>query len=956
MEFSKLKRCLNIILAIVTTYVLIWYLITPSTNECQMTFMMEPPKFIPVPIETDSLGNDRNYKLFMYSEFGFPLANDIRRDLRDSMPVLFVPGNAGSYQQVRSLASTCIRHQLQSLDASKFIFYTIDFRGQLSGIDGQLLEEQTAFVHRSLDQILKLHPVETKGVIMIGHSVGGFILKALFAEPDFDHNSVPLLISLASPLTKPYLTFDDRMRHLYLKTNKYWYKKKMIGNHTIAISISGGKSDRLVPMHLSMDPSYDISLTTSSMRDVWLATDHVCITWCRELMQKLARLLSSLMDRKSTRLISNRDEALATAQRELLVAKTDKHERLDVINEDWKTTRPYIIYKLGVFQSFSRAQFMDNLIILDISGNNEDDILIFISHLGQLREKAVFGCQRLKISDTHQINCVNRTNLEHLALKFPSRKFGPKTTAIKLIRSETRELEYITFDFMTLHQTSENHATKIPETISAQPFDDSREQTLYVPSLFEYIFNRLLSIENYHQRINHENLPLSYVRYKVLNLKQRSQVYTIKFLAFNCGPKKQVSNDVVVLRQQNGYISENSQYSLDATGTLTIDIKIESQEFVLTGKFNRPESSRLELFMDGSCENHLSVELNLLDLIVSFIQRSLGKILACSTFLAYRAIVLRASMFKSEGLLETNLAQNIISAIAQPSGYIFVYLASEVVMNDSDSASSYEISSFLIIYILSAGVVAYLGYFVKLLIDLALITNKVQSWLSQRISRYKPESDNDEAQVYKIQRFFGNFDWVLIALTLIGSSIISIAITSLVTLFVIIKTEIVSKRAKTSLFGNRSIEKEQQSDTQLKKLETDGKSQDLLVSLAVLSSLTLILNIPSTLVKINNDDMSFSEILSKPTPGDKNSLAATISLPLTKLICMKIDSDGITHSNLNNMRSLYERLISRFANMIPAEHAHIIALTPIVLVEYNVCYVNLVLLISLTWLNFYLPK
>lgn len=134
---------------IATTYILTWYILTPSPNRCQMTFMMEPPKFIPIEIDRDTNHDghltypdvarngdaqqhtaELKYKLYMYSEFGFPMAGDIRRDLRDSMPVLFVPGNAGSYQQVRSLASTCIRRQLQSLDAFKFIFYTIDFGGQ----------------------------------------------------------------------------------------------------------------------------------------------------------------------------------------------------------------------------------------------------------------------------------------------------------------------------------------------------------------------------------------------------------------------------------------------------------------------------------------------------------------------------------------------------------------------------------------------------------------------------------------------------------------------------------------------------------------------------------------------------------------------------------------------------------------------------------------------------------
>ena len=77
-----IKSILHTTQAVAALYVIIWYIFEPNQNHCQMTFMMEPPKFIP--IANDKSGqliinqsnkpgvNKRGYNLFIYNEFGFP--------------------------------------------------------------------------------------------------------------------------------------------------------------------------------------------------------------------------------------------------------------------------------------------------------------------------------------------------------------------------------------------------------------------------------------------------------------------------------------------------------------------------------------------------------------------------------------------------------------------------------------------------------------------------------------------------------------------------------------------------------------------------------------------------------------------------------------------------------------------------------------------------------------------
>lgn len=99
-------------------------------NRCKLTYMYEYPQFVVsswicelimtinnvniLPQRINFAENDQYpaYGLYAYSEG--QLAQNARNMLYRGAPVIFIPGNAGSYKQVRSLASVALRKGLDN--------------------------------------------------------------------------------------------------------------------------------------------------------------------------------------------------------------------------------------------------------------------------------------------------------------------------------------------------------------------------------------------------------------------------------------------------------------------------------------------------------------------------------------------------------------------------------------------------------------------------------------------------------------------------------------------------------------------------------------------------------------------------------------------------------------------------------------------------------------------------
>lgn len=147
-------------------------------------------------------------QLFLSSLTFFPLTLHLldRQGKFTGQPVIFVPGNAGSYEQVRSLASVAHRMFEDGLKDVRLDFFTLHLNEEKSGLFGQVLTTQVHFLAHCITRIQQLYASNGEknvSCILIGHSIGGIVARALMLEPWFDASCVQLLITLAAPHRRP---------------------------------------------------------------------------------------------------------------------------------------------------------------------------------------------------------------------------------------------------------------------------------------------------------------------------------------------------------------------------------------------------------------------------------------------------------------------------------------------------------------------------------------------------------------------------------------------------------------------------------------------------------------------------------------------------------------------------------------------------------------------------------
>src|SRR3978361_124937 len=82
------------------------------------------------------------------------------------VPVLFIPGNAGSYKQVRPIAAEAatyfhdvLRHDAAVIDAGtrNLDFFTVDFNEDITAFHGQTMLDQAEYLNEAIAYILSLY-------------------------------------------------------------------------------------------------------------------------------------------------------------------------------------------------------------------------------------------------------------------------------------------------------------------------------------------------------------------------------------------------------------------------------------------------------------------------------------------------------------------------------------------------------------------------------------------------------------------------------------------------------------------------------------------------------------------------------------------------------------------------------------------------------------------------------
>ncbi|KAJ4364650.1 GPI inositol deacylase [Neocucurbitaria cava] len=305
---------------------------------CEMSYMR------PAYIELESFDMEHTrfaskYSLYLYREGGIDEDPRVRRPVErhkqrtDKMqvkgvPVLFIPGNAGSYKQVRSLASEAayhyhnnIREDVGARQAGKrpLDFFSVDFNEDITAFHGQTLLDQADYLNDAIAYILSLyhtpghvlrdsHLPDPASVIIVGHSMGGVVARTMLTMPNYQARSINTIITLAAPHARPPVSFDGDIVRTYKGVNDYWrhaYSQKWaIDNplwHVTLISIAGGGLDTMISSDYAAIESFvpethGFTVFTSSMPNVWTGMDHLAITWCDQNRKSVIRALYDVID------------------------------------------------------------------------------------------------------------------------------------------------------------------------------------------------------------------------------------------------------------------------------------------------------------------------------------------------------------------------------------------------------------------------------------------------------------------------------------------------------------------------------------------------------------------------------------------------------------------------------------------------------------------------------------
>uniref|UniRef100_W5MD90 GPI inositol-deacylase n=1 Tax=Lepisosteus oculatus TaxID=7918 RepID=W5MD90_LEPOC len=282
--------CLLALLAVGLRDLLLGY----EENRCSMTYMFEYPEYLRIQLPHRVSQRYPGYGLYLYGE-GLYAQHSHSLKL-SGVPVLFLPGNAGSYKQARSLGSIALRKAEDIDNGFHLNVFTIDFSEELVALYGGSLQRQTRFVHESIKAILRLYKDQEtppRSVAVVGHSMGGIVARALFTLPKFSPHLVSLILTQASPHQGPVLPLDRHLLEFYSAVRRRWSLGTGDLRNVTVLSVGGGYRDYQVRSGLTAlpcppnDPN-KLSLVSTAVPRTWVSTDHlsiVCVCcWCKFLL------------------------------------------------------------------------------------------------------------------------------------------------------------------------------------------------------------------------------------------------------------------------------------------------------------------------------------------------------------------------------------------------------------------------------------------------------------------------------------------------------------------------------------------------------------------------------------------------------------------------------------------------------------------------------------------------
>ncbi|KAK6440298.1 GPI inositol deacylase [Oleoguttula sp. CCFEE 5521] len=285
------------------------------------------------------------YSLYLYREGG------VDEDTRvKGIPVLFVPGNAGSYKQVRPIAAEAAHyfHDTLRLDLGAATdgkvpldVFSVDFNEDITAFHGETLLEQAEYLNEAVAFILALYhqPARSlrepglplpKAVMILGHSMGGVVARTMLTLPNYQEHTVNTIITLSAPHARAPISVDAEMVSVYGDVNRFWrqsYSQVPTHQNPLAditlISIAGGGLDTMIPSEYTsvtslVPETHGFTVFTSSIPNVWTGMDHLAIMWCDQFRKALVRAIFDVADARRAAQTKVQNERIRVIRRRLL--------------------------------------------------------------------------------------------------------------------------------------------------------------------------------------------------------------------------------------------------------------------------------------------------------------------------------------------------------------------------------------------------------------------------------------------------------------------------------------------------------------------------------------------------------------------------------------------------------------------------------------------------------------
>ncbi|KAG0371220.1 GPI inositol deacylase [Mortierella sp. AD032] len=346
-------------------------------KDCQFTYMQ--PKFYKL------LGFDRErtafagkYGLLLFRDqydYRLPVPASMLTEYANSVytidkeakvqplgiPALFIPGNAGSAKQMRSIAKEASKYYYENLaegqrdgktSARPIDFFTVDFNEEFSALHGHSLLEQAQYLNDAIAYILSLYQDERHSdpslprptsVVIVGHSMGGIVARSLFTMSNYQPGSVNTILTAATPHMIPPVTLDFEISNIYNTIESFWTRgfQGLDGplNNVSLISIAGGNLDIVVSgdsgnIHNIVPQTNGFTVFTSSIPHAWVGSDHLSILWCNQIAAVIGKTLIEVVDARYAQQVKPLEERMKIFRNRFLTGTDDRLDEQSTPKEE----------------------------------------------------------------------------------------------------------------------------------------------------------------------------------------------------------------------------------------------------------------------------------------------------------------------------------------------------------------------------------------------------------------------------------------------------------------------------------------------------------------------------------------------------------------------------------------------------------------------------------------------